>query len=80
MLDLADADKVPAIAEGWARDYGKISYTQIGGARYFWLNTASAVKELMDKRDSKYSSRPYLPMVDTVSGKARQFFMPYGDR
>jgi len=81
MLDLADADKVPAIAEGWARDYGKICYTKIGGTRFIWLNTASAVKDLMDKRGSKYSSRPRLPMAfDAVSGQARQFFMPYGER
>lgn len=80
LLDLADADKVPEISRGWARDYGKIVYTKIGGTKFIWLNSPTVVKDLMDKRGSKYSGRPYAPMIDNVSNKARQFFMPYGER
>lgn len=81
MLDLVDADKVPEISAGWARDYGPIVYTKIGFQNFIWLNSPTAVKELMDKRGAKYSSRPYLPMAfEAVSGKARQFFMPYGNK
>lgn len=80
LLDLADADKVPEISRGWARKYGEIVNTKIGGTRFIWLNSPKVVKELMDKRGNKYSGRPYAPMVDNVSGKARPFFMNYGER
>lgn len=81
MLDFADTEKVPEIAEDWAREYGKICYTKIGATHFIWLNTAGAVKDLMDKRSSKYSGRPHMPMAyDATSGRARQFFMPYGER
>lgn len=80
-MDLADGDKVPGIIRGWAREYGPIVYTKMGGTDYIWLNSPEVVKELMDKRGSKYSSRPYLPMAfDATSGQKRQFFMPYGEQ
>lgn len=80
MLSLADPNKVPQIARSWAKEYGKIVHTKIGGSHFIWLNSPTVVKDLMDRRGSKYSSRPYAPMIDNVSGEARPFFMPYGER
>ncbi|OAL34607.1 hypothetical protein AYO20_06024 [Fonsecaea nubica] len=74
---LVDASKVPEISRGWARKYGELVYTKIGGTHFIWLNSPRVVKDLMDKRGNKYSGRPYAPMVDNVSGKARTFFMNY---
>ncbi|EXJ76278.1 uncharacterized protein A1O5_00786 [Cladophialophora psammophila CBS 110553] len=80
LLSLADPNKVPEISREWAHQYGELVHTKIGGTRFMWLNSPRVVKDLMDKRGTKYSGRPYAPMVDNVSGKARTFFMNYGER
>ncbi|OCL13591.1 cytochrome P450 [Glonium stellatum] len=80
LLAFADSNKVPDITREWAEKYGEISYAKIGGTHFVFLNTPVVVKELMDKRGSKYSDRPYMPMAfDAVSNRRRQFFMPYGE-
>ncbi|KAF5238823.1 hypothetical protein FANTH_10151 [Fusarium anthophilum] len=45
------------------------------------VNSASVAKELMDKRGSKYSSRPRMPMeFEATFNQNREIFMAYGDR
>ncbi|KAM5383723.1 hypothetical protein ACJZ2D_001712 [Fusarium nematophilum] len=78
---LAKPDDIPRITRAWAKKYGPIVYTKIGGADWIWVNSAGAAKELMDKRGSKYSSRPRMPMAfEATSNQNREIFMPYGDR
>ncbi|KAF5026971.1 hypothetical protein F66182_1001 [Fusarium sp. NRRL 66182] len=53
----------------------------MGAADWIWINSASAAKELLDKRGSKYSSRPRMPMAfEATSNQNREIFMPYSER
>lgn len=80
MLDLSDADKLPELSREYAK-YGPVSYTRMGLNDFIWLNTATAVKDLMDKKGAIYSSRPPMPMAFTnVSDGKRQIFMPYNEQ
>lgn len=79
LYDLADSEQVRVKVRQWQRRYGDVFYTKIGATDYIWLSSPKAVKGLMDKKSSIYSSRPYLPLAqDVASGKSRQLFMPYG--
>lgn len=78
-LDLAKADTFRYQVQAWSEKYGEIWYTKMGGSDYIWLSSPRAVKELMDKRSSIYSSRPPTPLAgDVASGGRRQLFMKYG--
>ncbi|KAF5695700.1 cytochrome P450 monooxygenase [Fusarium mundagurra] len=77
---LAKPNDIPRITREWAKKYGLIVYTKMGGADWIWVNSARAAKELMDKRGSKYSSRPRMPMAfEAISNQNREIFMPYGN-
>ncbi|KAM5370218.1 hypothetical protein ACJZ2D_008621 [Fusarium nematophilum] len=79
LLQLRDAESVRDKVRKWHRKYGDVFYTKIGGTDYVWLSSPKAVKDLMDKKSSIYSSRPHLPLAQEVaSGNSRQLFMPYG--
>ncbi|KAF2462454.1 cytochrome P450 [Lineolata rhizophorae] len=81
LFDLADTNKMPYIVRDWAKKYGHIFYTKIGGTDYVWLSSPRAVKDLMDKRSSIYNSRPHLPLAqDVASAGRRQLFLEYGPR
>jgi cytochrome P450 len=72
---------VPQKALAWARTHGPVFYTKVGGADYIWLSSPKAVKDLMDKKSSIYSSRPPAPLAsDIASAGRRQLFMPYGPK
>jgi cytochrome P450 len=78
-LDLAKADTFRFQVQKWSAQFGEIWYTRMGGSDYIWLSSPRAVKELMDKRSSIYSSRPPAPLAgDTASAGRRQLFMAYG--
>ena len=80
-LALSKPDDIPKTTIEWAKTFGPVVYTKMGAADWIWVNSASAAKELMDKRGSKYSSRPRMPMAfEATSGQNRQIFMPYGER
>ncbi|ETS87770.1 hypothetical protein PFICI_01598 [Pestalotiopsis fici W106-1] len=52
----------------------------MGGVDWIWVNSGSVAKELMDKRGSKYSSRPRMPMAfEATSNGNREIFMPYNE-
>ncbi|KAL3426703.1 cytochrome P450 oxidoreductase [Phlyctema vagabunda] len=79
LLDLADSDLVRGIVTQWARTYGDIFYTKIGGSDYVWLSSPKVVKDLLDKKSAIYSSRAALPLAqDVASAGRRQLFMQYG--
>jgi hypothetical protein len=78
-LDLAKADTFRYQVQKWSAQYGEIWYTKVGNSDYIWLSSPRAVKELMDKRSSIYSSRPPTPLAgDVASAGRRQLFMAYG--
>ncbi|TVY25635.1 Cytochrome P450 monooxygenase [Lachnellula hyalina] len=79
LLDLADSDLVRGKVQNWARQYGEIFYTKIGGTDYVWLSSPKVIKDLMDKKSAIYSSRAPMPLAqDVASAGRRQLFMPYG--
>ena len=78
-LELSKPDTFRFHVQEWARQYGEIFYTRVGGSDYIWLSSPRMVKELMDKRSAIYSSRPPTPLAgDTASAGRRQLFMAYG--
>ena len=78
-FDLGDPELVRVKAGEWAKKYGEVFHTKVGGADYIWLSSPKAVKDLMDKKSAIYSSRPPAPLAqDVASGGRRQLFMPYG--
>ena len=81
LFDFADTEAQRSKVIDWHKKYGDIFYTKIGGTDYIWLSSPKAVKDLMDKRSSIYSSRSSAPLAqDVASAGRRQLFMPYGPR
>ncbi|EDU45739.1 CypX Cytochrome P450 [Pyrenophora tritici-repentis] len=81
LLELSDTELVRHKVQAWHRKYGDVFHTKIGATDYIWLSSPQAVKDLMDKRSSIYSSRPPSPLAqDVASAGRRQLFMPYGPR
>lgn len=80
MMDMADTDRMIKVSKEWADEYGEIFYTKVGLSHFVWLSSATAVRDLMDKRGSIYSSRAASPMINMVSNEERVNFLPYGDK
>jgi cytochrome P450 len=80
MMDMADTDRMMTLAKDWADEYGDVFYTKVGLSHFIWLSSPSAVKDLMDKRGSIYSSRAASPMINMVSNNERLNFLPYGEK
>lgn len=80
MLEMADTDKMMTLSKQWADEYGDVFYTKVGLQHFVWLSSASAVKDLMDKRGSIYSPRAASPMINMVSNQERLNFLPYGEK
>ncbi|KEF51341.1 uncharacterized protein A1O9_12691 [Exophiala aquamarina CBS 119918] len=80
-FQLSDAETFRFKAQAWAKQYGDVFYTKMGGSDYIYLSSPTAVKELMDKKSAIYSSRPPAPLAsDVASAGRRQLFMPYGPK
>ncbi|KAL6862016.1 cytochrome P450 [Trichoderma novae-zelandiae] len=80
MLEMADTDKMMTLAKDWADEYGDVFYTKVGLQHFIWLSSPAAVRDLMDKRGSIYSSRAASPMINMVSNQERLNFLPYGEK
>ncbi|KAF3403520.1 Cytochrome P450 monooxygenase yanC [Penicillium rolfsii] len=60
-----------------AREHGEM---RIGTRHWVFLNSSRTVRDLLEKRAARYSSRLPMPMVqDTMSGGKRIVLMPYTD-
>jgi len=80
-FQLSDAETFRFKAQAWAKQYGDVFYTKMGGSDYIYLSSPTVVKELMDKKSAIYSSRPPAPLAsDVASAGRRQLFMPYGPK
>ncbi|RAH67093.1 cytochrome P450 [Aspergillus aculeatinus CBS 121060] len=65
--------------ERWSREYGPIYSLVLGTRPVIVLNSAQAVKDLLDRRGAIYSSRPESYMAQAVlSGGLRVLFMDDG--
>ncbi|CBX98111.1 similar to cytochrome P450 [Plenodomus lingam JN3] len=81
LLEFANTETQRDKVIAWHKQFGDIFYTKLGGTDYIWLSSPTAVKDLMDKRSSIYSSRAPSPLAqDVASAGRRQLFMPYGPR
>ncbi|KAF7977287.1 hypothetical protein HWV62_4249 [Athelia sp. TMB] len=65
----------------WSREFNSdIIYLNVCGTHIVVTNTLDATLDLLEKRSSKYSSRPRMPMLAELMGWGWSFvLMPYGD-
>ncbi|KAK7043912.1 hypothetical protein VNI00_008078 [Paramarasmius palmivorus] len=65
----------------WGQQYGDVFRLNALGETMVIVNSAEAANEFFDKRGTKYSGRPYMPMITELMGWEWSFtFMPYGQR
>ncbi|KUI59392.1 Fumitremorgin C synthase [Cytospora mali] len=64
----------------WAEEYGPVYSLILGTKVLVVLSSDQAIKDLLDKRSSIYSSRPDLYLANIVSGHLRVLLMQYGDQ
>ncbi|KAH9837137.1 cytochrome P450 [Rhodofomes roseus] len=63
----------------WRKTYGDLIYIRVFGNPILVVNSAKAASDLLDKRSSIYSSRPYRTMVSKLMGWDWLFStVPYG--
>ncbi|KAF9479201.1 cytochrome P450 [Pholiota conissans] len=68
-------------AEGWAREFGDITYLHVVGISLVFLNTPEAAVDLLDRRGGVYSDKPGFVMAGELCGcKNMVAFTPYGDQ
>ncbi|PFH49129.1 hypothetical protein AMATHDRAFT_148315 [Amanita thiersii Skay4041] len=54
------------VYEEWTKKYGDMIYLESFGSSMLILNSARRVKDLLDRRSAKYSSRPRMVMIREV--------------
>lgn len=59
----------------WADEYGPIYSLMLGSSVMIVLTSDQAIKDLLDKRSTIYSSRPPLHIGNMLSGGLRMLFM-----
>ncbi|PFH48459.1 hypothetical protein AMATHDRAFT_5761 [Amanita thiersii Skay4041] len=65
----------------WAKKYGDMIFFKSFMSSFLVLNSAKRVRDIMDQRSSRYSSRPHLVMIMELMGWEDNFaLMPYGSR
>ncbi|KAJ7605461.1 cytochrome P450 [Mycena polygramma] len=80
LLDL-DVEYLYVKCRDWAQQYGDVYRLNILGGALIVVNSTAAAAELFEKRGTKYSGRPDMPMVTELMGWEWSFtFMPYGNR
>ncbi|KIJ60843.1 hypothetical protein HYDPIDRAFT_116705 [Hydnomerulius pinastri MD-312] len=63
----------------WHKQYGPLVYTNIGQPMLI-IDSESIARELLEKRSSKYSSRPQTPTFDLYGWGWTTVVLPYNDR
>ncbi|KAI1091288.1 cytochrome P450 [Rostrohypoxylon terebratum] len=64
----------------WAEEYGPVYSLMLGTKAMIVLSSDKAVKDLLDKRSTHYSSRADVYLGRIVSGNERVLLMEYGDK
>jgi hypothetical protein len=78
-IDLKNNPETQLIS--WAKEFGEIYYLRLGASDFIFLNSGRVVKDLLDKRGSIYSDKPYLPMAGEAYTKGLNIsLMPYGQK
>ncbi|KAI0802036.1 cytochrome P450 [Irpex lacteus] len=74
-------DEAWKVFQTWGEQYGDVIYLETLGKKMVVLNSAAAAFELLNKRNSIYSYRPKLTMVNEVIGwKFSLPSMDYGEK
>ncbi|KAF5355230.1 hypothetical protein D9758_005996 [Tetrapyrgos nigripes] len=67
------------VYEKWGKRYGPIISMNVFGQPIVVINSYSIAKELLDRRGTKYSSRPQIPMINLMNfNVANMALQPYG--
>jgi hypothetical protein len=78
-IDLLNNPEIKLIE--WAKKHGEIYYLRLGSSDFVFLNSGRVVKDLLDKRGSIYSDKPYLPMAGEAYTKGLNLaLMQYNQR
>ncbi|KZT05788.1 cytochrome P450 [Laetiporus sulphureus 93-53] len=65
----------------WRQTYGDVVYFHACGREFVVLNSASAATDLLDKRGTLYSDRPYSTMASILVGRWKSLLqLRYGER
>ncbi|KAI1204660.1 cytochrome P450 [Annulohypoxylon truncatum] len=64
----------------WAEEYGPVYSLILGTKVMIVLSSDKAIKDLLDKRSTNYSSRADVYLGRIVSGNERMLLMEYGDK
>ncbi|KAG6337367.1 hypothetical protein ID866_1740 [Astraeus odoratus] len=65
----------------WGAKFGDVTHVQVFGRHIIVLNSVDTAIDMLDKKGSKYSDRPILPMGGELLGNKYSLpLLPYGDR
>ncbi|PPQ73993.1 hypothetical protein CVT24_012482 [Panaeolus cyanescens] len=80
LLDAPKLEDEPwRVYDHWRQTYGDLLYFEVLGQPFLILGSLEVVQDLFDRKSSKYSSRPNLPMIRDLMGWDFDFaFHPYG--
>ncbi|KAF9461958.1 cytochrome P450 [Collybia nuda] len=80
LLDL-NVEYLYATCDKWKKQYGDVFQLSVLGGTMVVIGSADAANELLERRGTKYSGRPDMPMITELMGWEWSFtFMPYGNR
>ncbi|KAF9497034.1 cytochrome P450 [Pleurotus eryngii] len=80
ILDLT-AKELWLPAMKWAKEFGSVTYLHVLGQGLVFLNSSEAAFDLLERKGSTYSDKPYLVMVCELCGCENMVaFTPYGDQ
>ncbi|KAL4064159.1 cytochrome P450 [Scleroderma yunnanense] len=80
MLDIPSIGSWLTFSE-WATKFGDIIHVRVPGKHIIVLNSPRLAIDMLDRKGSKYSDRPSVPMAgELVGGKLMSVFLPYGHR
>ncbi|KAI5122654.1 hypothetical protein M0805_007916 [Coniferiporia weirii] len=64
----------------WGKRYGDVVYAGGLGRSMLIVNSIAAARDLMEKRSTIFSDRPYIPVMNLMGWGLTLPLLPYGDR
>ncbi|PFH46818.1 hypothetical protein AMATHDRAFT_198914 [Amanita thiersii Skay4041] len=78
VLDIP-TEKPWLVYDAWSKEYGDMFYFKSFGTPFLILSSVKRVRDLLEQRSAKYSSRPRMVMLTELMGWAyNTALMPYG--
>ncbi|KAK7061237.1 O-methylsterigmatocystin oxidoreductase [Favolaschia claudopus] len=63
----------------WGKEYGDVVHIEMLGMHFLVLNSVTATADLLEKRSTIYSDRPWLPTIPLMGWDFSFSFMSYND-